>query len=360
MGKRTDVGATWDAIVATWCGGQPLGVPEERAWPALGTLERLWPAYLDEILAAKDNGVGGVGPIVNAMIRGEVLGACEGLVGFKDVLKKLRGKKESDARSFLAEALVGEALVRLGYVPEFYPPINDNILDLRVIVEGAPVYIEVIAPEQSNDDSRREAAVHALSETLLRESPGALLHLELDRLEGRELDLFERAAAQTIGDFLRETPPSDATHTLPGIGSVQSRPIGDAPTLQTPGGTVVSAPVGAQTLALIGFSSTDERVQEKVEKEAHHFSEKERNLVVVDVSAVRGFDLTDWGALVEGGFQEELYQKIGGVALMRPGAYHGDPSPRFQRWTVVRNRFAYLPLPDTLLNALAGLDDQRW
>lgn len=351
MTKRSDFGVNWEQVAANWLNGYPTLWPRERVLAALVTLQRLWPACAKRHLSTP---ITGCAEIDDVLICGEVLAVCEGLAGFSDLGTRLRGTKEEQGRSPYSEAEVADALIRLGYVPEFHAPCQEKRLDLRIVVEGVPVYIEVVTPNRSVEDTETQERVLYLQETLRQEFFGAQMRLLLDRLKAEDV--------QTIVDFIRTTPPSDATHVLPGIGTVEHQTLGSGLVrMEMEGGEVVYFPGGddrsRDALPVIGFSSTDERIQAIIQGESKHFSESERNLVVVDAAAVLGFDMTPWLALMAGSFDPEPYPKIGGVALLRPWTMHCTPSPRFYRCGVQRNPYAYHPLPESLLSALASLDE---
>jgi len=44
MGKRSDFGEDWVAVIARWSLGTPLPITPDCGWDALDTLERLYPA----------------------------------------------------------------------------------------------------------------------------------------------------------------------------------------------------------------------------------------------------------------------------------------------------------------------------
>lgn len=41
IGHRHEFGNNWTEVVSTWCLGEPLSIPDETAWEALGVLEHL-------------------------------------------------------------------------------------------------------------------------------------------------------------------------------------------------------------------------------------------------------------------------------------------------------------------------------
>src|SRR5450755_884029 len=88
LGCRQNFGKDWTEIVATWCLGQPLSLPDEAAWEALGILEQLWPEYLGNLL---NRGIKGWTLIAEAVDVGLTLTTCQKLKGFEGIQKRLSG-----------------------------------------------------------------------------------------------------------------------------------------------------------------------------------------------------------------------------------------------------------------------------
>ena len=114
MGKRTDFGSNWTEVVANWFLGKSPPITDHTGWEALGTLERLWPEYINEVVSK-----GYKGPTVMSAVidRGVTLAACENLIGFHEVLERMK----QGERPALSEAFFAAELVKIGYVPEFGP-----------------------------------------------------------------------------------------------------------------------------------------------------------------------------------------------------------------------------------------------
>ena len=63
---------------------------------------------------------------------------------------RVRQRRIGGERSAYAELVVMAALLRLGYGALFAPPIDGRVLDAKCLVDGVPVYFEVVAPKCSD------------------------------------------------------------------------------------------------------------------------------------------------------------------------------------------------------------------
>ncbi|MBV9020536.1 MAG: hypothetical protein JOZ71_07455, partial [Ktedonobacteraceae bacterium] len=125
IGSRQSFGNNWTDVVAAWCLGQSLSLPDETAWEALGVLEQLWPEYLDKLF---NRGIRGWTLIADAVDIGLALATCQKLKGFEGIQKRLRGGDQD----VLPEIRFATALVGLGYEPILDEPYNGHRLDALI------------------------------------------------------------------------------------------------------------------------------------------------------------------------------------------------------------------------------------
>jgi hypothetical protein len=140
MAKLTDLGGTWSEVVSNSGGGVAPPVREAVAWPALLSLERLWPEQFEEVI-----NIGGKGPwlIADLVDNGLTLSTCENLKGFANVIRRLR---EGD-QGALSELRFAVALQKAGYAAELEPRLLGKRLDASIQVDDRTVYVEVICPQ---------------------------------------------------------------------------------------------------------------------------------------------------------------------------------------------------------------------
>ncbi len=351
MGKRTDFGADWNEVVAKWYLGRPPRLAPERGWEALGIVERLCSERLDDALKP-----GVVVPaLVSSVIEtGFTLEACEGLVGFDPVLQRVR----STDRAALAELEFASALVRLGYTPVLGPPSLGGELDVVVEVENKNVYAEVICPELSDEMRDAFGTMTPFANELRDGNPGKNIDVYL-------LVEPDQRLKEAIADVVRAWNPGGApiVHEIPGAAFIRCEPFSQNLTAFEP----VEQPPEVPNLVVVAFTFgptnavratvkmplNDERVERLVAAERHHFSRDERNVLVVDVSGVPG-GLKGWPTLIRRRLQPTINRRFGGVILFE-GLPQGVDFVR--RWRVLRNPYAYKPVPDSLLNRVAALDE---
>jgi hypothetical protein len=100
----------------------------------------------------------------------------------------------------------------------------------------------------------------------------------------------------------------------------------------------------------------DVRAQRLLKDELHHFSKEPCNILVMNVAAVIG-GIKSWGPLLERCFQPTQRTRIGAVILYEGG--FEDGRVYLQRWKVIPNPYAHIPIPALLLDALASLDQRH-
>ncbi len=149
----------------------------------------------------------GLGVIVAAIHLGTTLRLCEPLVGFGDVLHRLR----LGEHGALAELFVAATLVHVGYVPQLEPALGSTRLDALVSVDGTAIYIEVISPERSEVMIEAHAAIQILATQVRQENPGRKIEVLL------VVDLSDDVVAEVCA-FVSSAALSPNIQEIPGIG----------------------------------------------------------------------------------------------------------------------------------------------
>jgi hypothetical protein len=89
--------------------------------------------------------------------------------------------------------------------------------------------------------------------------------------------------------------------------------------------------------------------------ELHHFSKDEMNILCIDVSGV-GDRFDFWASIIERWLNQNQIHRIGAILIfiremtMTKVQYH-------QRYRVIRNKYAFKPIPEELLMRFAKLDN---
>ncbi len=297
MGKRSDFGEDWAAVIAWWGLGTPLPIALDCGWDALGALERLYPAHLDRILADGARGVGVLAPLIDL---GRVLAACEHLDGFGPVLARLttEDKGADGRRAATAELRFAALLMHVGYRPRLEPTLGTRAPDGVIATDAGDVYYEVIAP--TIPEPLREA---------LREIQGPL-------------DALLRTGRK------RQERSGD-------INVIRD----DIDRLMQP--------------ATVYVEVSNERGVGLLEAESKHFPKNTMNLVVMDVSAALPFGFESWVPFIARRFQPHLNRRFGAVVLVQT---HNQAPALIRRCAVIANPHAYKPLPLGLMDRLRGVD----
>lgn len=295
MGKRSDFGENWAAVVAEWGLGTPLPVAADSGWAALDALERLYPARLDRVLTGDARGVWVLAPLIAL---GQDLAACEHLNGIGPVLARLRatGKDGNGRRSAAAELRFAAALVALGYHPRLEPSLGAKKPDGLITTSAGDVYYEVIAPAISAKEQEALRTIREPLDTLLKTG---------------------RKRQQRYGN--------DAIRA-------------DLERLMQPAEIYVEVP--------------NEQGVHLFEDETRHFSRETMNIVIMDVSALP-YDVAAWVPVIARRFQPNQNRRIGAVVIMR--VYNRAPV-LIPCYIIVPNPHASKPVPNNLLNSVRALD----
>lgn len=337
--------------MAHWYLGASPPIPSNLAWEALGVLERLLPEKIDTLLASGGKGPAIIAPLIDL---GFTLKACENLVGFDNVLVRM---KQGENAAF-SEAHVAAALVKLRYSPELEPHLKGKRLDAVVFVQGEKVYVEVKTPNQSDVTKQTYAAMTALANRLVEQNPGTSVDVYL------LVDATSDVADTILSLIECLTPPaSDIVHELPSIGYVRYGAFRSDLTAFEPTPNDERLPVlGVASLATRGAVSTrvnvkcrlpDYRAERLMSEAASQFSCEETNLLIMDIPHVQS-GIRDWAPIIQRRFQPTRNRRFGAVVLLDKVTYNAVVR---RRWLVLRNPHAYRPPPQKLLVDVASLDE---
>jgi hypothetical protein len=343
-------GATWEEFLENWClGNVPSDHPETVA-SALSTLCRLWP---DRVAAMAGKGLRGLMVVSPAVENGLVLSACESLHGFQNVLRRLK----TGEKSAYAELTFAARLIRAGFTPTLEPPLGSGSLDTLVPLDEGPVYCEVKAPETSEAIEDIKAAAARLAGILRDQNPGK-------RVEVLFTDDIDETAASKVAAAVRLHPMSDSVWFFNTTALISTKLMGDdpnvGPTIPSPEAAAIigaaqgSLVNGVRTAGIVRVPVTDARAKRLLYGESHHFSRDHMNLLVMDVSNCVT-SLKAWEKLIENCLQPTQNRRFGAVILYFAGVGGDKMTPR-QEWRVIRNPYAYKPLPEALLEGIGNPD----
>jgi len=349
MTIRSSLAIPWREFVSHWCLDWEPGFTEADLGVALETLERLLPEHLDHF---ETSGVRGLWPTMNTVHLGLLLSRTEKLSGFHGVFSRMQAGDESA----LTELECADALVRVELEPALAVPLNGKLLDAAFVYAGRMHYVEIVAPNRS--DAIQEA------ETMLSQF-GALL---FERIRGMTVEvLFEpdigKEQAGALLAAISEAPAGPQIHLLPGVGRFRKDAAlnahvasaipreGESPLL-----AIVSTAFGGQadTTYLLQLPIDDQRAQRIFDAELHHFSRDEANLLFIDVSQVVG-RLASWMPLIERRFQPAINTRIGAAVLFDHATVVGQ-NRIWERWKVLQNPHARVPVANELVDAIRALD----
>lgn len=349
MPIRPSLAVPWREFVSHWCLDWEPGFTEAELGVALETLERLLPEHLDHF---ETSGVRGLWPSMNTVHLGLLLSRTEKLSGFHGVFARM----QAGDVSALTELECADALVRVEVVPALAVPLNGKLLDAAFVYAGRMHYVEVVAPNRS--DAIREA------ETMLSQFgaslAGGIRGMTVEVLFEPEIG-EEQAGALLAAIF--EAPVSPQIHELPGVGRFRKDAalnaqvasaiphVGESPLL-----AIASTAFDGQAYATytLRLPVDDQRAQRTLDAELHHFSRDEANLLFIDVTRVVG-GLASWMPLIERRFQPTINTRIGAAVLFDRATVVGQ-NRSWERWKVLRNPHARVPVANELVDVFRALD----
>jgi hypothetical protein len=260
--------------------------------------------------------------------------------------------------SALAELEFAAALVRSGLTPELEPQVRSRQLDCSVEVGSEIVFAEVIAPETSEAIRDAYAAIERVALELVERSKGTHTEILLTVEPDTKFD--------TIITSATATPPDETVHNVEGTGwvrrvSLASQPPEVAPQIPNPDPrpaiftTRLRQEDDTITSAMVRLPILDERTHRLLSAELHHFSQAERNILVVRVTSVPG-GMEWWLSLTQRWFQPTRNRRVGAVVLYETALIGTPPAVR-QRWRIVENPYAYVPVPNELITAIGAVDE---
>lgn len=349
MAKLPDqFGKSWDEFDETWCQRTALGHSEKDIGDSLSALVKLWPEKVQELVSSSVRGAGVIAPEIDI---GLLLANCESVDGFKPVFERLK----QGERSAYSEIVVVSSLRDLGYAVSFSAPLDGKNLDARCDVEPQSVYLEVVTPERSDASVESQRQVALLNERIGRSLQDCRIEIEItDTLdEDRIRGIVEVAMRATASEWIR----------IEGFASVRKSASGEVAPRAFDGSGADVIVAGTRVVqpgpvsVLVRWNDDDSRAKRTFNAEYHHFSESVPNILVVNACAVGGVE--DWAKLMARLFQPSQNRKVGAIALFEQGVV-GPPEAIRRRWSVLRNRHAHLPVPESLLKGLESLTDPMW
>ena len=350
MGLPPIFGNTWEEFIANWCLGNPPIEDQQKVENALTALFRIWP---EKQAAMANAGIRGLLLVSPAVATGLVLSVCEQLDGFGNVLRRLKDGE----RSAHTELILAARLVNRGLKPILEPPTSNGSLDTCIPTENGKVYCEVIAPETSDAIREVRTAASALATILRDQNKGRRIEVLLST------DIDERISAE-VAQFVRTQPDSNEIFHLDAIALISKRIAGNdlnvGPTIESVEATAIigaaqfSLDYGVRTTGIVRLPVTDARAKRLLYGESHHFSRAEMNILVMDVTKIVS-NLKAWSQMIERCFQPDQNRRFGAVVLFWTGIT-GDKLETLQKWQVVRNPYAYRPIPESLLQKILTLD----
>ncbi len=285
---------------------------------------------------------------------GLILLRCESLDGFREVLVRAK-KGEASARSELEFAA---GLVRIGLNPSLEPQLGAKKLDTRFVFDEQEVFCEVIAPERSDAMEDAEAQITAMARRLVQDNPDTEIEVLLS-------PSFDFAKSKDLEDSIWLTDVGLKRHEVPEAGAFIKFAAPLVPVViprlmaEAPGPVLGTAHMmnntGNITQAVVRLPSGDWRAERLLTAELHHFSKDRMNLLAIDVSQVPG-GMKEWVDPLQRRFQPTRNRRIGAVVLYEKSGLVGPTSKIWPRWRVLRNPHAYVPAPQSLLDAIGTLD----
>lgn len=298
----------------------------------------------------------GLASISPAIARGLTIAACEQLRGFGPVMARLRGGEESA----LAELEFAEALVRSNMSPVLEPRLGSKTLDCSVDIGSERVFAEVTSPETAVDIRDVQAILTRKATDLIEVTKGTRTEI----LIGEELD----SGFDTIFAFAAAAPPDGAVRNVEGSVWIRRDFLGTQPANL---GSLIANPdprpalgvaqmskdeSGLFTSVTVRLPISDERAHRIFSSELSHFSQTERNILAVRVFQVPG-GMKWWGPLTLRWFQPSRNRRVGAVVLYeRSTVLETRPTIR-QRWRIIENPYAYVPIPRSLIETIQLLDE---
>lgn len=343
-----DILRDWQAFVHDWCADALPEYSPPEVQTAFDALRRLWPEFVLSLETRADSGLAVVAP---AIALGLDLATCEHVPGFDEILTRLRGGEEAAS----AEIEVAGALLRCGLSLELEPHLLGKRLDSVISIGQEQVFVEVIAPETSEAMKDAYAALREVGEAIVERRVGVRVEvLAAADPRSRMRDVVSSAVNVPADGWVRRIAGVGLVRVTPSRGTTVTL----APEIEEPLGAPLlwhlqsRIEAGLATVAMVGLAMQDERAVRLLSAELHHFSRNERNLLVARLTKVPG-GIKWWVPVVERWFQPNINTRIGAVVLYFASTH---ASVR-RRWVVIENRFARMPLPPELLDAIRRLDD---
>jgi hypothetical protein len=340
-------GSSWEEFMANWSLGNPPSLDRETVETALSALNKLWP----EREAMLVNGpTRGPLPLSSAMQHGTILAKCERLAGFENVLRRVR----TGERSALSELTFAARLIEAGFEPVLEPPSKSGVLDTLVRSEYGDIYCEVIAPDMSDAIAEITNDASSLATQLRDQNTG----MRAEVLFSVDID---KDNSKRVAEAVALLPALEDIQVVGEIAVVSKKQFeaGDHIGASIPapdsagiiGNAQASELNGVRTVGIVRVPVSDARAKRLLSGESHHFSREEMNILVMDVTRIASSP-QKWAELIGRCLQPNQNRRFGAVILLTSGVR--AESKVVHRWRVVRNPYAYKPIPEEFLQKIAS------
>lgn len=345
----SEFGSSWEEFKREWCCSGTLGHSVSEVTNALATLKRLYPAEVERL---SRNTARGLGLIAPAGELGRLLLECERAGGFAEVL----GRLQKGERAAYSEFVVVWSLFRIGYAAQFGAPLAGRVLDVQSMVNGAPVYFEVVTPEQSDASTQDLHSVDQLTTTVKNQVSRCRVEIEIRKsMSAGDIILIANAVqAAPPGEWILVGSVARLRRIDAG-GALLPLFDGDGAQILIGGARQVQ---GESTSVIARWESSDARAKRVFNEEYHHFSEDVPNILIVDTCGVSSA-MEQWPTQMARLLQPGRNRKVGAVVFFEQGCL-GPPEAIRRRWRILVNPHAHVQIPKALLSGFESLDESSW
>jgi hypothetical protein len=331
--SMTENPLTWEDIRSSWL--DPSDAEEVPA--VVEAFERvrttLGPEWLQARWPRDETSQRGAFPMFQIALLGEELRAIEGAVDSASLIARVR-RGNRDARAELLAARIARGPLNEGEV-EFGPTVQignrNRRPDFRIRSDSADdwVYVEVTAPDDSDEGTRLRTILEHLVSRLADQTGGYVLEVVLRRTPtSDEMTSLERMLPElALKTESRRVDLEDglgfvlANHGEP--GTVVLADHGEEPTSRI-GMTSARVVNGLATSTLtVRIAYTDERAGDMIDHEARQLSPGCPGLIMIDMAGViagRGI----WDGLVRRRLQPSVNTRVSAVALTMAAVIPGE------------------------------------
>ena len=344
----SEFGSTWTAFAREWSGSALAAGPSDVS-KALWALKSHLPDEVERHVTDSARGACIAAPLVEL---GTLLAECESTQGFTGVVNRLK----QGERSAYAELVVAASLARLGFRPWFAPEFGARVLDVACYVDEAePIYFEVVAPERSDASIAQRKVIDDLTKEIRGSVSECRVEIELFRIPDadgmgavvRAVKLAPSSSWCRVGSFARFRRIDSGEPLPPAFDGGMQIIIGGDKTTQS-----------SSTGVIARWESMDARAKRVFNDEYHHFSDRVRNVLVVDVCGATD-GMKSWPGEMARLLQPTRNRKVGAVLFFEQGVL-GPPEATRRRWRVLTNSHARHQIPESVLAGFESLDESSF